>query len=177
MTTISPLLQNRINGKNTQTGASNPNNRHEKIYQDLQKRANEVRPNEAKAVMVKEGMLGNPITDLKDGIKDVGNFFTAVKTGKMGDNNLGRINDVGLVFGSALIATYLAAHSKTKTESIMRFVGGGTFLAMMQLWPKLFINIPARLVHGFRIIINSSSFSFSSKFFFISCVFYDKLVI
>ena len=151
MTTISPLLQNRINGKNTQTGASNPNNRHEKIYQDLQKRANEVRPNEAKAVMVKEGMLGNPITDLKDGIKDVGNFFTAVKTGKMGDNNLGRINDVGLVFGSALIATYLAAHSKTKTESIMRFVGGGTFLAMMQLWPKLFINIPARLVHGFRI--------------------------
>ena len=151
MTTISPLLQNRINGKNTQTGASNPNNRHEKIYQDLQKRANEVRPNEAKAVMVKEGMLGNPFTEVKDGIKDVGNFFNAVKTGKIGDNNLGRINDLGLVLGSTLIATYLAAHSKTKTESIMRFIGGGTFLAMMQLWPKLFINNPARLVHGFRI--------------------------
>ena len=157
MTTLSPLLQNRIGGaktpiqSQTQTGAQKPNNRHEKIYQDLQKRANEVKPNEAKAVMVKEGMLGNPITAVKDSIKDAGNFFTAVKTGKMGDNSLGRINDLGLVLGSGIIATYLAAHSKTKTESIMRFVGGATFLSVMSLWPKIFINIPARLVHGFRI--------------------------
>ena len=36
MTTLSPLLQNRIGGNKTQTGAQKPNNRHEKIYQDLQ---------------------------------------------------------------------------------------------------------------------------------------------
>lgn len=147
MTTISPLLQNRINGNKSQT----PNNRHEKIYQDLQKRANEVHPNEAKAVMVKEGILGNPITATVDTFKDGVNFFKAVKTGEMGDNNLGRINDLGLKIGSLIIATFLAAHSKTKTESIMRFVGGGAFIAAMSLWPKLFINLPARLVHGFRI--------------------------
>ena len=151
MTNVSPLLQNKINLQTTGQQNKAPNNRHEKIYQDLQKRAHEAKPNEAKADLVKEGMLGNPIAGVKDTIKDTKNFFTAVKTGQIGDNNLGRINDLGLTVGAAAIATYLAAHSKTKTESIMRFVGGGMFLAAMQLWPKLFINIPARLVHGFRI--------------------------
>lgn len=149
MTIISPLLQNRLNATNN--GKQTPNNRHEKIYQDLQKRAHEAKPNEAKAKLVKEGILGNPITATKDIIKDGKNFFKATTTGNMGDNNLGRINDLGLKVGASLIATFLALHSKTKTQSIMRFVGGATFIAMMDLWPKLFINLPARLVHGFRI--------------------------
>ena len=138
MTAISPLLQNRINSNNKQT----PSNRHEKIYQDLQKRAHEAKPNEAKAKLVKEGSLGNPITATKDSFKDGKNFFKATITGNMGDNSLGRINDLGLKVGAGLIATFLALHSKTKTESIMRFIGGATFIAMMDLWPKLFINLP-----------------------------------
>lgn len=149
MATISPLLQNRLNTTNNKTQI--PNNHHEKIYQDLQKRAHEAKPNEAKAKMVKEGILGNPITDVVDTLKDAGNFFKTVKTGNMGDNNLGRINDLGLKIGAGIIATFLALHSKTKKDSIMRFIGGATFIAMMDLWPKLFINLPARLVHGFRI--------------------------
>lgn len=151
MTMISPLLQNKLNNKNTSKGNSNLSNRHEKIYQDLQKRAHEAKPNEAKAVLVEEGILGNPITAVKDIAKDTKNFFSAIKTGKMGDNNLGRINDLGLKIGAALIATGLAIHSKTKTQSLMRFIGGATFIGAMSLWPKLFINLPARLVHGFRI--------------------------
>lgn len=148
MTIISPLLQNRLNATNNKKA---PSNRHEKVYQDLQKRAHEAKPNEAKAKLVKEGILGNPITDTKDIIKDGKNFFKAVKTGNMGDNSLGRINDLGLKIGAGVIATFLALHSKTKTQSIMRFIGGATFIAMMDIWPKLFINLPARLVHGFRI--------------------------
>ena len=149
MATISPLLQNRINS--TGNKGQTPSNRHEKIYQDLQKRAHEAKPNEAKAKMVKEGILGNPITGIKDTIKDGKNFFKAATTGDLGDNNLGRINDLGLKVGAGLIASFLALHSKTKTQSIMSFIGGATFVAMMDLWPKLFINLPARLTHGFRI--------------------------
>ncbi|MBR3605236.1 MAG: hypothetical protein IKL52_04335 [Candidatus Gastranaerophilales bacterium] len=154
MTKVSPLLQSRLNATNTtkNTGVQQaPNNRHEKIYQDLQKKAHEAKPNEAKAKMVKEGILGNPITDVKDTFKDGRNFFKAVHKGNLGDNNLGRINDLGLKIGAGIIASFLALHSKTKTESIMRFIGGATFIAAMELWPKLFINLPARLVHGFRI--------------------------
>ena len=151
MTMISPLLQNKISSMGGTKDNRNLSNHHEKIYQDLQKRANDVKPNEAKAVLVEEGMLGNPITYTKDIIQDGKNFFKAVKTGQMGDNNLGRINDFGLKIGAALIASFLALHSKTKTESLMRFIGGATFIAAMEMWPKLFINIPARLVHGFRI--------------------------
>ena len=72
MTTISPLLQNRLNSTNNKKQA--PNNRHEKIYQDLKKRAHEAKPNEAKAKMVDEGILGNPITAIKDTFKDGKNF-------------------------------------------------------------------------------------------------------
>lgn len=151
MTTISPLLQSRIDNVNKAKKAKTLTNRHEKIYEDLQKTAHEAEPNAPKAYIVKQGLLGDPVAATKDMLNDGKNFFKVVRSGKISDNNLGRINDLGLKVGSALIATYLALHSKTKTESIMRFVGGGTFLAAMALWPKLFINIPARLVHGFRI--------------------------
>lgn len=152
MAGMSPLLQSRLNIVTTnQDNKQKLDNRHEKIYQDLKKRAHEAKPNEPKAVMVKEGILGNPITSTKDMFKDGKNFFETVKTGKMSDNSLGRINDLGLKMGAVIIATYLAAHSKSKTESLMRFIGGGMFVAAMDLWPKLFINLPARLIHGFRI--------------------------
>lgn len=148
MTMISPLLQNRLDNANK---AKNLNNRHEKIYEDLQKKAHEAKPNEPKAYIIKQGLLGDPVAATKDMINDGKNFFKVLHTGHISDNNLGRINDLGLKIGSALIATYLAIHSKTKTEKVMRFFGGGMFIAMMALWPKLFINIPARLIHGFRI--------------------------
>lgn len=151
MTKVSPLLQSRLNATKNNGAQQTPNNRHEMIYQDLQKKAHEAKPNEAKAKMVNQGILGNPITATKDVFKDGKNFFKAVHTGNLGDNNLGRINDLGLKIGAGLIASFLALHSKTKTESLMRFIGGASFIAAMDLWPKLFINLPARLVHGFRI--------------------------
>ena len=56
MTTISPLLQNKISSKGSSKNQSL--NHHERLYQDLQKRANEVKPNEAKARLVEEGIFG-----------------------------------------------------------------------------------------------------------------------
>lgn len=156
MTYMSPLLQNRLNATNT-TKQSNPVvvntnlNQHDKVYEDLRRRANEVRPNEAKAKLVKENFATSVVSTFKDTGKDIANFNTAVKTGKMNDTRLGRINDLGMKFGAAVIAAFLALHSKTKTEAIMKFIGGGAFLASMSLWPKLFINAPAKAKHGFDI--------------------------
>lgn len=161
MARISPMLSNSLNlsGNIQQTNNQNQNQNnynnqtklHEKIYEDLTKRANEVKPNEAKAKLIKEGPVTSVISAIKDTGKDGTNFVKATITGKMGDNSLGRINDLGMKIGAGVIAAFLAAHSKTKTEAIMKFVGGGAFVAAMSIWPKLFINLPARLVHGFRI--------------------------
>ena len=49
-----------------------------------------------------------------------GNFVKATTTGKMNDNSLGRINDIGMKAGSILIATYLASKAKTKTEGVVQ---------------------------------------------------------
>ena len=147
--TISPILQNRLN---INTNGNKPNNlHHERIYENLKQHANDVKPNDPKAKLVKEGPIKRTASAVKDNFNDVKNFFKATKTGKMNDNNLGRINDLGMKAGALLIASFLAAHAKTKTEAIMQFIGGTTFFASMALWPKIFINLPARIIHGFPI--------------------------
>ncbi len=149
MTNVSPL-RSPILANTIQQNKQNENH-HEKVYQQLTKRANDVKPNESKAKLVRQNPLQAAASSVSDVFKDGKNFFTAVKTGKLSDNSLGRINDLGLKAGAGLIAAYLAFHAKTKTSSIMSFLGGATFLSMMPLWPKFFINLPARLVHGFKI--------------------------
>ena len=39
--------------------------------------------------------------------------------------------------------------STPKTKA-MEFIGFGAFLASMALWPKIALEIPARIVHGFN---------------------------
>ncbi len=156
MTYMSPLLKNQLSAIDS-TKQTNPvtlnnsTNHHDKIYEDLRRRANEVRPNEAKAKLVKENFATSAISAVKDTGKDIVNLNTAVKTGKMNDTRLGRINDLGMKVGALIIASFLALHSKTKTQAIMQFIGGGAFIGSMSLWPKLFINAPAKAKHGFDI--------------------------
>ncbi len=139
MVAISPFLQNQL---------ANPLNKHDRIYENLAKNANEIKPNENKAVLVQENIFQSTASAIKDTGKDFYNFSKVIKTGEITDNNLGRINNLGMKIGSLLIASYLAIHSKTKTDAAMKFVGGGAFLASMTLWPKLFINLPAKLIHN-----------------------------
>lgn len=145
MTYLSPILQQQINTN------SQSNKRHEEIYKNLTRHANDVKPNQAKAKLIKQNPVSSVISSVGDNAKDCANFVKAVKTGKMNDNSLGRINDIGMKAGALLIASFLATHAKTKTDSIMQFIGGTTFFASMALWPKLFINLPARIIHGFNI--------------------------
>ena len=141
MANVSPILKSQL--ENT--------NNHDRIYRHLANHANDVKPNEPKAKLIKENFVQSSISAVKDTFQDGKNFFKAAKTGQLNDNNLGRINDLGMKAGALIIASYLAAHAKTKTDSIMKFLGGATFFASMSLWPKLFINLPARLAHGFRV--------------------------
>lgn len=142
MTYISPLLQNNLKQNNGTYKKSAVD--HNKLYENLAKdTTNAVKPNEAKARLVKN----TPVTDVIDLGKDCANFKKAVTKGEISDNNLGRLNDLGMKIGSGLIAAYLAVHAKTKTDAIMKFVGGGAFLASMSLWPKLAINTPMKLMH------------------------------
>ena len=145
MPNISPLTSRMM------TDNTKQNEHQEKIYKHLAQHANDVKPNEAKARLVKENPLQSAASAVGDTFKDGKNFVIAAKTGKLNDNSLGRINDLGLKAGALLIAGFLASNAKTKTNAIMQFLGGATFLSVMSLWPKIFINLPARLVHGFRI--------------------------
>ena len=140
MTTgMSPLMQNQINMRNKA---------HDAMYEKMKTQEPVVRPNAQKAYMVKENVFQSAASAVNDNIKDIQNFKEVIKTGKISDNNLGRLNDLGLKLGAGLIATFLALHSKTKQESVMRFVGGAAFIASMNLWSKLFIYLPAKLIHG-----------------------------
>ena len=145
MPNISPLTSRMM------TDNTKQNEHQEKIYKHLAQHANDVKPNEAKARLVKENPLQSAASAVGDTFKDGKNFVIAAKTGKLNDNSLGRINDLGLKAEALLIAGFLASNAKTKTNAIMQFLGGATFLSVMSLWPKIFINLPARLVHGFRI--------------------------
>ena len=86
--------------------------------------------------------------------KDMAYDAKAVKdgfTGKANDHQLGRLNDVGLKLGGIGIAAYLASRTSDPKTRLMEYVGLGTFLAAMSIYPKIAINKPAELVHGFEI--------------------------
>lgn len=85
-------------------------------------------------------------------IKDFAYDLESVKEGFNGtanDHRTGRLNDVGLKLGGIGIATMLAARTSNPVARVMEYVGLGTFLAAMNLYPKLAIQAPARAKHGF----------------------------
>ena len=71
--------------------------------------------------------------------------------GEAKDHQLGRLNDVGLLAGGAAIATYIATSKQTAKAKVMEFVGLASFLAAMKVWPKIAIEKPAKLIHGFNV--------------------------
>ena len=93
--------------------------------------------------------------------KDIGYDMKSVRNGYKGvanDHQLGRLNDVGLRLGGIAIAIYLASRTSNPKTRIMEYVGLGTFLTAMNIYPKLAINAPARLLHGYDIDKQYSDF-------------------
>ncbi len=86
----------------------------------------------------------------KDMKYDMRAFKHAVK-GEANDHELGRLNDVGMKLGGLSIAAYLFTRKQTPMTKIFEFIGLATFFGAMDVWPKLFLQLPAYLIHGFNI--------------------------
>ncbi len=101
-----------------------------------------------KGHLVSSSIIPGPktiISDIKYDMKALKDGFT----GKANDHQLGKLNDLGMKVGGLALATYIAAHKATPKTKLMEFVGLGTFLAAMKLWPKIAISMPAKAIHGF----------------------------
>lgn len=71
--------------------------------------------------------------------------------GEANDHELGRLNDVGMKVGGLAIAAYLATKKTTPMTKAFEFIGLASFFAAMDFWPKLFIQLPAKLIHGVNV--------------------------
>ena len=84
-------------------------------------------------------------------IKDNNKALVHAVKGKANDNELGKLNDLGMKLGGLTIATYLFSRKFAPLAKSMEFVGLVSFFAAMDLWPKLALQLPAYLIHGFDI--------------------------
>ena len=107
-----------------------------------------IKPQEAKGHLVSTPIIPGPKTVLsgaKYNLKALKDGFT----GKANDHQLGKLNDIGMTVGGVGLAAYIATQKATPKTKLMEFVGLGTFIAAMKLWPKLAIGLPAKAIHGF----------------------------
>lgn len=109
-----------------------------------------IKPLPSNGHLVKTGFFDIPSEIKKDIKYDIKAFGHAVK-GEANDHELGRLNDVGMKIGGLAIASYLFTKKQTPMTKIFEFVGLGTFFGAMDLWPKLFIQLPAKLIHGVNV--------------------------
>ena len=130
-----------------------PNIEYNTTYRDSKKPIktdNLVHPHPAEGHLVHDSLLSIP----KFWMKDMAYDLKAVRdgfSGKAKDHQTGRLNDVGLKLGGIGIATYLASQTTDPKMRVMEYVGLGTFLACMSLYPMIAINAPSRLIQGFDI--------------------------
>ncbi len=143
------LIQNYAN--NIGQGISSVNNTTKKYYNNLTDSNSEnlLTPLDGKGYLVENSLLTYP----KELAKDT--YYTAKSlqrgiTGKANDHELGKLNDLGLKLGGLSIATYLMTRRQTPKQKAMEFIGFGAFLASMAIWPKVALQWPAQLVHGFN---------------------------
>ncbi len=141
------LIQNFVH--NPKTPPSERKTPEFDIHHELQTKTF-IKPNKSTGYLVKSNIFDAPAIMAKDfvyDLKSVKNGFN----GKADDHQLGKINDVGLKLGGLAIAAYLYTKRQSPMTKAMEFIGLGSFLASMSLWPKLAIQLPAYLIHGFNV--------------------------
>ena len=109
-----------------------------------------VKPLQSEGYLVKTTVFNAP----KQAFNNFTYNLSALKKGINGtanDHELGKLNSIGLVTGGAALATYLATRRQVASSKAMEFVGLGSFLASMALWPVIAIQIPTKLIHGFNV--------------------------
>lgn len=108
-----------------------------------------IKPLDGKGHLVSDNPLNAPKEFVRDTVYTTKALADGVR-GKANDHQLGKLNDLGLKIGGVAIATYLMTRKTTPKAKLMEFIGFGAFLASMKLWPKIALEIPARLIHGFN---------------------------
>lgn len=109
-----------------------------------------IKPLPSKGRLLNGNIFNAPAIMVKDALYDVKAFKHAMQ-GNANDHELGKLNDVGLKLGGLAIAGYLFTKKQTPVTKGMEFVGLGSFLASMAIWPKLAIQLPAYLIHGVNV--------------------------
>lgn len=109
-----------------------------------------IKPLPSNGKLLRPSLFDLPSEFRKDVMYDLRALKHAAK-GEANDHELGRLNDVGMKMGGLAIAAYLFTKKQTPMTKIFEFIGLGTFFAAMDLWPKLFIQLPAYLIHGVNV--------------------------
>jgi len=122
-----------------------------KYYNNLSDANSEnlLKPLDGKGYLVRNNIATAPVEFAKDTYYTAKSLTKGV-AGKANDHELGKLNDLGLKIGGLTIATYLMTKKQIPKTKAMEFIGFGTFLASMSLWPKVALQWPARLIHGFN---------------------------
>lgn len=108
-----------------------------------------IKPLDGKGHLVNGDLVHMPKEFVRDTVYTTKALADGVR-GKANDHQLGKMNDLGLKLSGIAIAAYLMTKKSTPKTKAMEFVGFGAFLASMALWPKIALEIPARIVHGFN---------------------------
>lgn len=109
-----------------------------------------IKPLQGKGHIVDETVFDVPSVLVKDLAYDVKSLKKSA-SGKANDHELGKINDIGMKAGGLAIAAYLMTRKQTPLTKAMELVGLGSFFGAMALWPKIALQLPAKLVHGVNI--------------------------
>lgn len=107
-----------------------------------------VKPLPGKGHLIHDKVSSAPkyfVTDIAYDLKSLKNGFN----GTANDHQLGRLNDIGLQVGGVGIATYLASKTTNPKARIMEYTGLAAFLTAMNIFPKIAINTPSRIIHGY----------------------------
>lgn len=144
------LLQSYINNNpRTQQYQSDKVSKDFDIHRELTNRTF-IKPLPSNGKLLHPTIMDYPAEIQKDIKYDAKALYHAIK-GEANDHELGRLNDVGMKLGGLVLATYLFTKKQTPKTKLFEFIGFGTFFAAMDLWPKLFIQLPAKLIHGVNV--------------------------
>lgn len=141
------LIQNFIH---TQTNPSAKKEAPEfDIHHEL-KNKKFIKPLKGQGRLINDNIFYTPINMAKSISYDIKALSSAAK-GDANDHQLGKLNDLGMKIGGLAIAAYLYTKKQTPMTKGMEFVGLGSFFASMALWPKIALQIPAQMIHGFNV--------------------------
>ena len=144
------LIQSYLyDNKITQQYNSNIAQKDFDIHKELANRTF-IKPLPSNGELVRNSIFDTPSELFKDYKYNLKALKHAIK-GDAKDHELGVINDLGMKFGGLAIASFLLTKKQAPMAKIMEFIGLTAFFGAMDIWPKLALQLPASLIHGFNI--------------------------